>query len=370
MTIEIKPNDTLFFRDSKPFSMSDETWADGLFPPYPSVIYGALRTVYFSMNIDNFRDIRSANNLNNKDEDPTFNLNIEDISLKIKENKYYPVPLDFNYYTNEEETLKIVNCKEKNGFYSNHPLSYTPDLSDIVNAEDEYENIENGLIMKRHLEKYLNKEYKDIYFIRLEDYTNVEPKVGIARSFTTRTSKSEHLYRVGMYRMHEDLTFTVSFANLEIEENGLIKLGGEGKSGQYHSREDTTVNPPDFTDTGKYFKLYLSTPAVFEKNGWLPDWIDTNSNYEGSIPNTKIKVKLICAFTDKSNYISGFDMSKKKPKPILRTVPAGSVYYFEVLDDNPPNWESIVSNLHGKSISSGEYNKQGFGISYIGKLSI
>jgi len=48
MRIEIKSFDTLFFRDGKPFTMSEDNWADGIFPPPPSVIYGALRAAYFA----------------------------------------------------------------------------------------------------------------------------------------------------------------------------------------------------------------------------------------------------------------------------------------------------------------------------------
>ena len=48
MIIQIDPLDTLFFRNGKPFTMGEETWADAVFPPYPSVVYGALRSAYFS----------------------------------------------------------------------------------------------------------------------------------------------------------------------------------------------------------------------------------------------------------------------------------------------------------------------------------
>lgn len=42
--IEIQALGTLFFRDGKPFTMGAETYAEGIFPPLPSTIYGALRT--------------------------------------------------------------------------------------------------------------------------------------------------------------------------------------------------------------------------------------------------------------------------------------------------------------------------------------
>jgi len=54
MLAKITPLDIVFFRDGKPFSWGEETWAGGIFPPYPSTIYGALRTMWFSENIQEF----------------------------------------------------------------------------------------------------------------------------------------------------------------------------------------------------------------------------------------------------------------------------------------------------------------------------
>ena len=44
MVIKIRPLDTLFFRTGKPFTMGEDTWAESLFPPYPSTLYGAIRS--------------------------------------------------------------------------------------------------------------------------------------------------------------------------------------------------------------------------------------------------------------------------------------------------------------------------------------
>jgi CRISPR-associated protein Cmr3 len=377
ITINIKPNDTLFFRNNKPFSMGDETWADGTFPPYPSVIYGALRTAYFSKNIDEFRKIRDNKKLNDDLDDPTTALVINKYSLNIDDNDYFPVPLDFNYIDKSEKNNKLYQVKIKKRdsakFYSNHSLSYIPDLTGLVNTlqDSNFDTIDDGLILKRYLEKYLKGSFDDIRYVRLSEKTNIEPKVGIARNFDTRTTEQAHLYRVGMYRMHNDLSISISFFNLNIDNNSFLKLGGEGKSASYQmvkDKDNNFIKAPQFSSEDKHFKLYLSTPAVFEKNGWLPDCVD-NASYEGILPDTNAKVRLIAAFIGKAGYLSGFDMKDNKPKPMLKTIPSGSVYYFEIIDDNP-NWDEIKSELHGKSISSGDYNKQGFGISYIGKFNI
>ena len=72
MQIQIDPLDTLFFRDGKPFTMGEDSWASGIVPPYPSVIYGALRSAYFSNHIT---ELKKAT----KWDDPTMNLKIKGI---------------------------------------------------------------------------------------------------------------------------------------------------------------------------------------------------------------------------------------------------------------------------------------------------
>ena len=44
MFIKITPFDTLFFRTGRPFSGGVDTWVDAVFPPFPSTLYGAIRS--------------------------------------------------------------------------------------------------------------------------------------------------------------------------------------------------------------------------------------------------------------------------------------------------------------------------------------
>ena len=46
--IKLEPIDTLFFRDGKPFSMGEQSSAHGIFPPYPSTLFGAIRAAVIS----------------------------------------------------------------------------------------------------------------------------------------------------------------------------------------------------------------------------------------------------------------------------------------------------------------------------------
>ncbi len=52
---------------------------------------------------------------------------------------------------------------------------------------------------------------------------------------------------------------------------------------------------------------------------------------EGKIPHTETTVKLISAVTERWLPISGWDYEIGKPKTMRRAVPAGSVYFFEIV---------------------------------------
>lgn len=373
-SIELTSLDTLFFRDGKPFTMGVESWADTTFPPTPSVLYGSLRTAYFSQNMNIFQD-RLNDNSFNSDKDNTSKLEITGIYYKIKDGSCcLPLPMDYmrkkGNKKNDDKTHLIPLVKlNGNNLYRDIDFEYA------LNVPDDYENVSDALIEVGDFNRYLmGKNANEIEVKELEKYKYKEPKVGISRSRITLSSEDHELYRVGMTRM-KDLSFVIDFKELELNNSGLMKLGGEGKAVSYNIQKYTEkIDQPKFTNDEKMFKLIITTPAVF-KNGWLPSWID-RVNLEGIIPETDIQVKLVAASCNKSIVIGGFDMVKRKPKPMRKAVAPGSVYYFRV--ENGGDINEIVEKLHGKAISDNidhhfsniNYMKQGFGISYIGKVSI
>ncbi|MCX8167342.1 MAG: type III-B CRISPR module-associated protein Cmr3, partial [Candidatus Micrarchaeota archaeon] len=61
--------------------------------------------------------------------------------------------------------------------------------------------------------------------------------------------------------------------------------------------------------------------------------------------------------------IGGWDMLNRSPKRMYKAIPAGSVYYFRVL--NKCSWKDILDYFHFKNISDVEREK-GFGLSFVG----
>lgn len=351
--IQIDALDTLFFRDSKTFTKGEDTWADTMFPPFPSVIYGALRSAYFAENIEELG--KAAEN-----DDPTRNLVIKNICLKQGNDIYFPYPLDC-VKDKESKQTEILELKKTflSGKHTN--LNGMKDL--LQSSFDTAETVKDSLISSTSLKEYLTLEDKSPIAHKKSDFIELEPKIGIARSKHTRTSEEGMLYRVGMNRMakgfNNTLSLIIDFEGLELlNKEGLMKMGGEGKAVKYKidEKEEKSISIDKPEITNGMFKLYLSTPAIF-KNGWLPGDINKDT-LEGRIND--VKVKLITAAIGKPVSIGGWDIKRRCPKVMRKAVPAGSVYYFELL-------EGDISNLHGQSIS--DFNSQeGFGIAYVGAV--
>jgi len=347
MIIEIKPLDTLFFRDGKPFSMGEETWADTIFPPYLSTIYGALRTAWFSENIKEFEKL-SRNDFNTEN-DPTNELKVKNITLKQGDDFLFPIPRDI--LQNKEQDLQRLKFSDKEYFSS------AKDSNLLIAPSDDIFSYEPSWILELDLIDYLDDKISNFENPKKNLFKS-EPKIGIARDRVSHSSEEGKLYRVGMLRFKEDVKIYVDFEGIEINKN-YFKLGGEGKFVTFQKIDTKPdIIMPDTIDNN--FLLYLSTPAMFEK-GWIPRWIDEHS-LQGMIPNTSMEVKLITAAIGKPLNIGGFDMAKKEPKPMYKAVPEGSVYYFKILSGNK---EELIK-IHGKPLSD-IYPEQGFGICYVGK---
>jgi CRISPR-associated protein Cmr3 len=341
--------------------MGADVWGSGIFPPYPSVIYGFLRGLYFSENINEITKAGESN-------DPTKNLTIADYRLKNASDFIFPAPLDLvkpkrgkdgELVPLELGKLSIISsCK----------------TSEILISKEESDNDGNywfgGAALNRYLKGVQNPKFT--CFKLVPDTAVTEPKIGIGRNDSTHTAGDSMIYRAGMVRL-KDISITAKFsfaANIDLLKlEGITKIGGEGKAVSYEIKsveeKEQIELPPLNCNNGKCrFKIYLSTPAVF-KNGWIPQWLDVNS-LKGKPNGLSSELHLITAAIGKPVFIGGWDI-KKGPKPMVKAVPAGSVYYFEIDKCDDSKIKAIIEKFHGKPICDDEYYcNRGFGIAYLG----
>lgn len=358
MRLRISALDTLFFRDGKPFSMGEETWADGIFPPFPSVLYGALRTWYIA---------NHPEGVSQKIIEKSAGIKITRIHYRLPSGLHLPIPMDL--VEPKEKSKEEQNKEERDGAYrvvklkldrqirlTSHPL---PAL--LVEENDlDIETVEDGFISNADFKQYLEGGLQEALIRKLKDVAQTEPKVGIGRMNSTNTAFEGKLYRVGMRRaINFEIIAEVTLPTNNFQNGStFIKLGGEGKVASIEEKgamDSLKIEKDTIELNAGEFKLFLATPAIFEK-GWLPD-----------LEKLGIKATLMAAALGKPIHIGGFDMAARNgkgyPKPMLKAIPAGSVYYYQTGEPK----DLILDKLQGKSVSD-FFKDQGFGIAYIGNF--
>ncbi len=360
--IIIEPIDTLFFRDGKPFSMGDQTAAFGIFPPYPSTVYGAIRTGIISQNqgFSSFYAGGMADEIGTITDSYSASFKLKGVFLynSTDDYLYFPAPLDLvtdkdNKSAKNNKTAKRTGIKKDTPFSTNIKIDQYLFPLEIEKAK----SVKGYYIKHTDLKSYLNstKDEFDIYPEKI--FCRVEYKTGIKIDAQTKTADEGNLYRVGMRRFEKDFSLACDLEGApSLRKEGVLKLGGEGKTVRYHTSE---LQLPDTKETvvkrikeTGIIKLYFATPAIFKK-GWFPD--------EKIINGPDYKLELITASIGSPVFIGGWDMGKGGHKTMMRGVPAGSVYYFKILNGDV---ENIYQHLHYRNIS--ERADEGFGLIMVG----
>ena len=350
MKVVFKALDTLVFRDGKPFGNGGDTWADSLMFPTPTTLYGALRGAYFSQNPDQLPKA-------NTPEDPTKDLCIKGIYFcNLKEGGYlFPIPRDL-VKTEQDSGEKITLLNLIPNVATSNPLPY---IFTVFDECDKVENVE-GFMGEWSFGDYINADISTLSPQNLYLYGNfvsIEPKIGIALDRGRRTAQEERLYRLAQYR-YNGLGIVVDFEGIEIADYGVLKLGGEAKGARYEKFEGSFEAAGSLD--GDMFKVVLLTPAIFSQ-GWIPDFVDPYT-MEGK----DIQVRLVAAAIGRAQYIGGWDMQKKFPKPMKKAVPPGSVYFFELIDK--VDAKNILDRFSLRSIvADTSLQKEGYGICTVAK---
>ena len=380
MKLFLQPNDTFFFRDGRPFTKGEQSEGHSIFPPLPSTVLGALRSAY----IAEFGDLPLFDSGGMRNTIGTPESLCDAIQLRgvflvsNRDNQldmFFPVPLDLVYKKSEERTrhtpLHELTPTSKN-FTSN-------DVSNTILAWSNSESIDSdadGLLDMVDIEQYLEKAPINLQLISRTTFIEPETKIGIARSGDTLSSEDHMLYRMNMSRFKNNDGSYGFVADYECNKSlpkagGLLKLGGEGKSFVYRDIDLDVDSLSSHLDTVRVsikstgiFKLYFATPTIF-KNGWLPLWL-ASDNLSGEYPledKPPISLRLITAAVGKPITVGGWSMAKGQAKPTYRAVPAGSVYYFELIDRS--RIDDLIDAFHYQNISD-ERSEEGFGLALIG----
>jgi len=373
----IKPLETFLFRNAKPFDTGDNL-AESVFPPFPSTIYGAIRTAVISQKNQYNSFIQKEDNPINKEigsKDNLGNFAISNLYLIQKsifqDNQLFPVPRDFVMKSkdnpNEYNKFKLYSLqKVENSNFETQ--SICSDLIFYKASEQKMSHIEGGWI--NNIEKYLKGDIENLTYTKSNQIFKIEEKIGIALDYEKGTAKDQMLFNQRRLRLKNDFALSIKINNLtSIEPEGILTLGQDRKIFSYSVQEDVNIVSDSTVDLikekiqqTKKFKLVFTTSVLF-KEGLLPknilpdSWIWENDD-------SKLQIKIRSIFSGRPIAVGGWDIQHHRPKPLRKTIPSGSVFYCELIEGNV---ENLFKHFYDKNIcEDDQMNRQGFGHSLIG----
>lgn len=363
--IKLNAVDALFFRDGKPFTMGDDNVGVSMFPPPPSVLRGMVRTLYFA-------DLGGDVTLANIPGDPTAKATIDFFALANDRNELlFPMPADLivekvpaGQPYQPEWLFQGVPAGNMSASSYNLPLLlHTDPAKANIKLEDPFGKV---YLTTGEMQNYL-KGIKPADAVNIRDWLTTEPKVGIGRCNFSRTANDTGLlYQIQMQRPETTkkgkLGMVIGYNGLNIKgKYPFVRLGGEGKMAEFYSlnpQQIPTLPKPQLTQSARV-KMYLSTPALFEE-GWQPIAL---------LKDFDIEIEA-CVMGRYQSY-GGWDMEQRKPKPMFKGVPAGSVYYLNSNDIQ--KLQAFIDTFHGQRLTHPvsipeAYAKDGFGIVWFGPM--
>lgn len=344
--LRLTPLSPLIARDSRPFGMGQGNRVRSMDWISPSVIAGAVRTAVWKE-----KDTLTPDQLKTIEVNGAFPI--------VDEKIYFPRPLDALIHKTDKaagtaDILRVRPMSGNAGVRMPH-ASLVP--SEPVGMPEEDFKPESGDAFwpLATMAEWLGCEDDQPVSMKIdglpapakEDRTNVTilPESGAAedaRLFTTtgldfvrKPQKDTSEGRLSQIRIGVRVNFG-KYAPLP--ERLLVPLGGERRLAEVWTAEADKgfwEVPKGLSWAGKKgLRMVLATPAVFER-GWLPGWLrEQDGKLTGTIPGSGVSVRLVSAVVGRWKPLSGWSYEKGRngPKALRRMVPAGSVYFFEVLE--------------------------------------
>ncbi|MBQ7594472.1 MAG: type III-B CRISPR module-associated protein Cmr3 [Synergistaceae bacterium] len=364
MKYRISPIDPIISRDARQFGagspMHSMSWLSNI------LIAGAVRAVLWKANPEpDSRETLSA----------LKKTTVQGIFPLLNEKIYFPRPLDIVKSANNIYQIKPCEIPDNCGV--NMPLRGL--LPAAPDTDEDFKPVQLNAFWERDLIikwlKYGKNNFSlndaDTLSAPLHDervHACIDPKTGTSKGgnlFATTGLDFVHMDGVNDSLKLEQISIDIEGGSLP--EKFIAPIGGERRLAEFSLNEDDAAlwdypaELPEFIN-GR-LRLVLASPAIFAK-GWLPDWIGEET-LTGKIPHTNATVKLISAVTERWQPVSGwsYERGNTGPKPMRRAVPAGSVYFFEIITGTLE-----AKNLWLKSICTDEQNiNDGFGLVLAGQ---
>ncbi len=372
--LSIRPVDTFFFRNHKPFSMGENSSATGIFPPRLGTVYGGLRSAYIHCHSD-FTSFAAGTEsmvkewMGTRTEYGKFR--IKGVFVERQGQLMLPLPADYQVVVSQQEDkqvelaypLELVQDAEAELTSDQNPWK-------LMGVKDEKSaSAANGFLpldlwkhtILRTIQQKLPVERPASWLVR-------EPKVGITRDNQLKIAQEGMLYQLELLRFADtNLAEPTSLAVLcdqmpDFSQVKLMQLGGEnrpwaicqkGHREEFFSDTEKAAVIAAIEKQGKA-RIILLTPGVW-KYGHRPDCWRQEDDRLVIAPG--LEVKLLTVAMDRPQVIGGWDIAGNRPKVRKYAVAAGTVLYVQVETGQAKELVEAVAKL---SLTD-ELSQEGYG---------
>lgn len=333
----LAPIDVLYLRGNRLFGEAGEH-SEALMPPWPSIAAGALRTRILTDHNVNLKEYtvgrqRPPASLGEVLGIPTdpglFRISCFILGKKMgtQVSLYFPLPADLVV---DDET-GVCRYLRPNFIHETFRCSYVLKAVPILRAKTPSKP-KTGLWLKEEgFKAYLNgEELKRDHLIESKELWFGDDRLGISMDPSRRSAEQGRIYTSETVAMKKDVGFIVGVEGAQglLPASGLVRFGGDGRGATLEPCELLMPEPPwEEIERARRFRLILATPGLFQE-GWLPTGTrEADDGYKWSYQD--MNARLIAASIGRADIISGWDLAIDRPKTAFRTVPVGSVYWFD-----------------------------------------
>lgn len=364
----MQPLDVLVLRGNKLFADAG-SHGEALMPPWPSVAAGALRSrILVDAGIDPSTFSKGQARLTEAlhrvlgsvSKPGKFRISHFGLGRRAGTDKnglvevLLPMPADFS--VNDQGAGTALQARKLHpGIQSSYPLSEQPTLLQPSAGKPQSGLWMTALGLAAWQEgKTLSAQQK--HWVSSAELWSVDQRLGIEIDNSTSTAASGQLYTSEAVSLDAGVGFVARVAGADgfLPEDGLLRFGGDGHAASV-SACDSSLPGVSHVDLAKHgrFRLMLTSPGIFP-HGWrLPGMQeDGRWHFHGA------SARLASAVLPRLETVSGWDIARRQPKPALRVVPTGSVFWLDDFKGDPSALDEIANQ--GLPIDSADRRAEGF----------
>ncbi len=353
--IEITPSDVVLFRDGRPFGYAAAAGASvGVFPPFPSTVFGALRTAAYRAHGVTLR-MQGAPVFPDPeckqvwgDAATNGSVRLRGLALWHGASALWPSP--GCVVVPKTKAVSVARRAAPAAALPWCASGFDKRLLPVWLPGAGTWRAGGGYYQTAALETVLGATTGDLPLPEAqENFVVDEPREGIAIDDERRTTREGALFQMGFRRLVDDTRFVAWIDADEgrpFPENGMLRLGQDGKVASFRAEPGGAGDwPRPPRPASSKFLIYLATPARF-KGGWLPSWVDPA---DLRVRHRGWEARLVAASLERPQNIGGWDLARGGPRALHAAVRAGAVYFFEAASSDAAS--KAVQDLHGSCLS-------------------